>query len=185
MKSYLGGDRIKRRFLLILLLAFLLCACTEAPPVFPEYTETELHCTVELTVDGAPYTLAISRAPLVEGAITDATVTVLAPAELAGLSLVLTPGTAHLVAGDVAIPVLREDMGGFLTVLACFSLRGEEIVGMQSVSTEPDRTAVTYQSSHGLFTVLYDEALIPLAMDVTYRGHVYRVDKLSFSQSKN
>lgn len=172
-------------FLFLLLLG--LCACAESGPIFPDYTDRAVDCRFSLTVDGTPYQLRVERAPLTApGAedyaeFTDATVTVLAPAALAGIQVRLSGGETYLVAGEMRIPAEREALGGFMRLVACFSCRNGQVDRVNTVSRTPVRTAVTYGGDYGPVTWLYGEGCVPVSVEFTYGGHVYVLTELTFS----
>ena len=177
--------RILPLTLFLLLLSSLLIGCADSSVHVPEYAEMAIDCTFDLTVDGSPYRIHLRRAPLTEEAVadfshlTDATITLLTPDSLAGVTLSLEGQTAHLSSGDLTIPVRREDLAGILSLFACFSLKSEEIVDMRSMRTSPDRTAIVYENAAGTFTVLYNEELKPLSVEYTYAEHVYCLSNFS------
>ena len=184
---------MKRMLTLIapVLLSLLFLGCADATVLFPEHTAQTVDCTFDLTVDGAAYRIRICRAPVEEEAsadfshLTDATLTILAPGALEGVTLILSEQTAHLCSGDLVIPVRREDLAGLLTLFACFSLENEAVIAIRTVQTSPDRTAAVYQSIHGTFTVLYDELLTPLSIEYTYGGHLYCLSNFSAFTGEN
>ena len=184
---------MKRILILIapILISLLFIGCADTTVHFPEYTAQAVDCTFDLTVDGTAYRMRICRAPITRESsidfthLTDATLTVLAPDALDGVTLILSDQTAHLCSGDLSIPVRREDLAGLLTLFACFSLENEAVIAIRTVQTSPDRTAAVYQSIHGTFTVLYDEALTPLSAEYTYEGHLYRLSNFSAFTGEN
>ena len=174
-----------RKLFLLLIVLLCLSGCAETAVIFPDYTDEAIHCRFSLSVDGEPDQIELSRSPLGDttdafAEFTDATVTVCAPEALAGLTVRFSDRETYLISGETEIPAKRQDLGGFLMLLNCFSGKNEEVVNVQTVSGNSTQTAVTYETAYGTFAVVYTETLIPVSAEFTYRGHRYLLTDLIF-----